>query len=1035
MTDRSDRDALKQRISELEKSLDQLRRRERRYNQIFLNSTNALAFHDIVPDKNGQPFAARITEVNPAFERITGLEKEDILGRTMADLFPEWAAGFDLGRYRERQDGKIVLPGNAGADHLNQIIFAFHTFSPETGRLITRLIDITAQARTQQALEKNEQMLATLVANLPGITYRCLCDENWTMIYLNQGSTAITGYRPDELIGDSHPAFNDLIFPRDKEKVRRTIARAVKENRPFTLEYRIIHRDGQLRWIREKGRCTRSMEDAPLLLEGFIYDITDLKTTQLALSESESQYRQLVDTIPDLVWLKDRDGVYLSCNKTFEAFFGADEERILGKTDRDFVDPGMAEFFRRHDKKAMDEDRICINEERLTFARTGYQGLFETLKTPMKDTDGRLIGVLGIGRDISNRKKMENALRLSQQKLRFHLQQTPLAVIEMSPDFTIRTWNPAAGQLFGYTREEALGRHIDIIIPTEDHPHIQELFVKLVNKKSGMRSTGRNVDKAGNLLFCEWFNTPVVDDSGNTIAVVALGQDITQRRQAEEALKVNEERYRELFNNMSSGVAVYTALDRGQTFIVKDLNRAGEEITKATRKEVLGKEALDAFPGLATAGILKDFKTAHTDRKSIYRQALFYRDHKIGIWVEHNVYPLPSGEIVSVFNDISTQIETEQTLHIERDKLKSVINGIGESLYIVDNTHVIEYQNELSIRRFGDQTGQQCHAAFFDLDTPCEFCGMAKSLKEDRVIQVETGALHKKTYEISFSPFLDASREGKTVVLLRDITEKRFLQAEALRAGHLASLGELAAGVAHEINNPVTGIIGIAEVLTDKFHSLGGDRRIPERIINEGERISRIVKNLLSFARAKKEDFSPVGVDTVLTAALELVEKQLFKDGIHLDITPLPDLPKVRANDQEIQQVFLNIISNARYAVNEKYPDPHPDKRLEIAFEIVESEAGTFIRTGFKDSGTGIPKKMHTSITDPFFSTKPQGEGTGLGLSISHGIINNHGGRLLFDSREGLYTHVMVDLPAVRPPKPPRDRTENREPTQGKNHG
>lgn len=248
-------------------------------------------------------------------------------------------------------------------------------------------------------------------------------------------------------------------------------------------------------------------------------------------------------------------------------------------------------------------------------------------------------------------------------------------------------------------------------------------------------------------------------------------------------------------------------------------------------------------------------------------------------------------------------------------------------------------------------------------------------------------------------------------VTLKDFRKEKHLRAEAIRASHLAALGELAAGVAHEINNPVTGIISIAEILADKFYKLGGDRKIPERIISEGERIGKIVNNLLSFARKQGEEHNPEHVDEIFRLSLDLVKEQLFKDGIHLSVHIHPDIPKIKMNRQEIQQVVLNLLSNARYAVKQKLHEPHLKKAIEITSDIVDIKGIKFASFMFHDNGIGIPEKYLNKISNPFFSTKPQGEGTGLGLSISHGIIKKHGGYLRFDSREGEYTKVIMNLP------------------------
>ena len=225
-----------------------------------------------------------------------------------------------------------------------------------------------------------------------------------------------------------------------------------------------------------------------------------------------------------------------------------------------------------------------------------------------------------------------------------------------------------------------------------------------------------------------------------------------------------------------------------------------------------------------------------------------------------------------------------------------------------------------------------------------------------------------------------------------DITEKRALEAETMRAAHLAALGELAAGVAHEINNPINGIINYGQMLIDEAEEQGRSDRIPRRIIKEGDRVAVIVKNLLSFARDAKEEHIPDLIHEILADGLSLVERQILKDGIHVKVDVTSDLPRVRARRQQTQQVILNILSNARYALNQKYPGAHKDKVIEIRGEVTRGDGRKVVRLRFRDLGTGIPMTYLDKICDPF--GRPRGEGTGLGLSISYGIMKDHNGRL-----------------------------------------
>ncbi len=248
--------------------------------------------------------------------------------------------------------------------------------------------------------------------------------------------------------------------------------------------------------------------------------------------------------------------------------------------------------------------------------------------------------------------------------------------------------------------------------------------------------------------------------------------------------------------------------------------------------------------------------------------------------------------------------------------------------------------------------------------------------------------------------------------LLKDeITDRRMAEAETIRTGQLAALGELAAGVAHEINNPINGIINYAQLLLNKSMPGSREQDIAARIIKESDRIAHIVRSLLSFAREGKEEKHPVSIQEIITDTLSLTETQLKKDGIKLEIDIPVNLPRIIAQPQQLEQVFLNIISNSRYALNQKYPGEHKNKILEIRCKERMISKKPYARISFNDRGTGIPEDILDKVMNPFYSTKPSNIGTGLGLSISHSIIKNHAGKLIIDSIEGKFTKVIIELP------------------------
>ncbi len=397
------------------------------------------------------------------------------------------------------------------------------------------------------------------------------------------------------------------------------------------------------------------------------------------------------------------------------------------------------------------------------------------------------------------------------------------------------------------------------------------------------------------------------------------------------------------------------------------------------------------------------------ERADLIRENRKYQEH-LEAEVDRRTKDLEkaNAELQQILTD---RKQAEKRLRIEHDKLQGVLNVIGEGLYIVNRSFVIEYQNQILENTFGETAGRKCYNVYFSSDKPCTFCPADETIVSGEIRQIEADLPDGRSFDISSSPFNDEDGNVKAILLLRDITEKKTLQAEAVRAGHLASLGELAAGVAHEINNPINGVINYAEILKDAGYEHNENAGIPDRIIKEGERIAKIVKNLLFFARDLKEDYSSAHIKDILSDTFGLVEASVNKDGISFKTDIPASLPNIKARCQEIQQVFLNILSNARHALNKKFPGTNNDKVVEIKGELLDNGGETFVRTVFFDKGTGIPEDVLDKICNPFFSTKPKGEGTGLGLSISHSIVKNHRGRLQFESIEGQYTKVIVDLP------------------------
>jgi PAS domain S-box-containing protein len=269
-------------------------------------------------------------------------------------------------------------------------------------------------------------------------------------------------------------------------------------------------------------------------------------------------------------------------------------------------------------------------------------------------------------------------------------------------------------------------------------------------------------------------------------------------------------------------------------------------------------------------------------------------------------------------------------------------------------------------------------------------------------------------YSLTIVPVREKDRETRHLLLIaRKLTKDEVRKVDSIRTAQLAAIGELAAGVAHEVNNPINGIINFAQLLLDDAKKGSQEAGLLTRIVTEGERIATIIYNLLSFARENENEQTFIDLNEVVRASLSLVEHQLKNNGIKITTRFHEPSCLIRGNFLQLQQVVLNLLSNSRYALNERYREPSPLKTIHISCEPVMIEGVEYIRMAVKDLGTGIPQGILEKLFEPFFTSKPAGLGSGLGLSISYGIIKNHNGILRVESMINKFTEMIVEIPAA----------------------
>jgi len=273
---------------------------------------------------------------------------------------------------------------------------------------------LRTRAEREQAMERlrqSEEHFRLLTENASDVVFM-MSLPGMHFEYISPASARLFGYTPEEFQRDPALA-QEMIHPDSRGRFAQQLECFKAGDVPPDLEYRIIHKSGALRWMHQRNTpvYSRSGRRRMIAVQGVVTDITERKRVEAQLDNERIRLQTLVKTMPELVWLKDCEGTFLGCNPQFERFFGAKECDIVGKTDYDFVDRELADFFRQKDREAMAAGGPSINEEWITYPDTGERVLLETIKTPIRDDAGQLIGVMGIGRDITARKQDEEELR------------------------------------------------------------------------------------------------------------------------------------------------------------------------------------------------------------------------------------------------------------------------------------------------------------------------------------------------------------------------------------------------------------------------------------------------------------------------------------------------------------------------------------------------------------------------------------------------------------------------------------------------
>ena len=891
-------------------------------------------------------------------------------------------------------------------------------------RVIVAMTNITDRQATAIKLQETNRQLSTLLGNLNGIAYRCKNDRFWTMLFISDAVIDVTGYSKDEILDNKCISYAQLIHQEDLEHVSKVVNNSIENNQRFALEYRIITKNSEEKWVWEQGIGLREPDGKVRFIEGYIIDITDRKKAEVALSESEEKFknafdssptmiilskledgtivetneafekitgwskkdsignstlelglwsnpedrsdyidtirkngfvenkeydfqtksgeirnalvsghilklqrsevvlgvltditaqkkynielanekthlRTLLKTIPELIWLKDPQGKYLNCNYQFEKFYGVKESDIAGKTDYDYFDTESADFFRQKDKEAVLANKPITNLKWVTVASDGHKALLEATKTPMYDSQGQLVGILGISRDVTTIRANEEALKKSENWYRAIFNNTGTATCIINEEKILTLVNDKFQELSGYSKDELENKMkwTDFVI----HEDLERMKKYHADRRANQARAPKQYeftfvdrDKKHHQILLTIDMIP-----GSKMSVASL-LDITARVDAIKQLSESHEKYQNLVENIND---VFYELDR--EWRIKYISPSVKPITGFSPESYIGKSFID---------VVED-----ADKERVFNRFLDFK--------KNNTVSTIDFRLINNYNKLVW-------IHISGKPIVQNEEIIGSRGIAVDITKQKEIQNQL----------------------------------------------------------IQAKEEAE--------------QADRLKSSFLATMS-------HELRTPLNAIIGFSQIIEPEMDK----EEIMEMvgIINKsGNHLLSIIESIFEIAMLQSKQTrvrpSQFELKSLLKNLKYFAHSELDKTGKKELSSDIQEVDKgkhllLQTDETKLTQVITNLLSNAI-----KYSEKG---MIKLNYSITDSDI-TFM---VKDEGIGISKETQEIIFERFrqiddTSTRKHG-GVGLGLAICKEISELLNGELWVESDSGKGSTFYFKLPDV----------------------
>ena len=1007
--------ALQNEVTERQRAEQTIREKEEHYRLVADNTSDVIWTVDL--DLN-------CTYVSPSVRRVLGFSVEEIMGLPLpAILFPdsfEWIMQTTRDKTAlQKMSAELleippveleILTKSGGRIWTESTVTFLRDPEEQIIGLAGVTRDISDRRRSEAALRESEERYRLMANNVTDIIWAI--DKNLNCIYISPAIKRVLGYEVEEIQGHSLPA---IVFPESFAMVQQAARDGIAQSQfmpqepievpPFELEMET--KSGSRIWTESRSTFLRDAKGNTLGVIGVTRDITERRRTEKALRESEERYRLLANNVTDVIWTMDLKLNFTYRSPSVVRLRGFSMEEVATQGLADVLAPAsMQLFLEKWQEQLQLEASGAAPHRTMTLdlemrCKNGSTVWTEVTVTDLRDAQGKIIGLLGVTRDISDRRRSEAALRESEERYRLlaHNVTDVIWTMDLSFKFTYRS--PSIERLRGYTLEEAATHTLDQILT----PASIQLFLEKWQEQLQIENTGAPLNrtlvlelemyhKNGATVWTEVKGSILRDSSGKAIGVLGVTRDISERKRTEEALK-----YRlDLVVLMSAISMMFINLKAEE--IDQGISQALEQIGRYTKvdrcfmflKNEDGTE-INLIHGWFTEGLesrKQNLQGLKIENFTWWMKLLEQSNH---IYL-HDLSELPAEAVFE--KKVLEMVPVQSILAVALRQQGQLVGFLGYATVFQPKTWGKE-----DIALLETMAGVFVNAIDRQ-QVGRELAKYSEHLEE--LVEERTSDLTKANEQL----------HRDMLERIKAETEKEELENKLRQSQKMEAIGRLAGGVAHDFNNILTGITGYIELILaaqPPGDSLAVDL---QEIRKAALRATDLTNQLLAFSR--KQIISPqiVDLNEIVDSGKKMLGRIIGED-MQLQFTPKSDLWRIKADPSQINQILINLAANSRDAM------PHGGKIIvetnniyldeRFCFTHPEAEPGPYIILSVTDNGLGIDPEILKHIFEPFFSTKEKGKGTGLGLATVYGIVTQNKGFITVSSDMGLGTTFKIYFP------------------------